>query len=94
MKKHSDAFTRQKVQLSCSDDVAESWEKELRATCNSLLVDPLSSISDMMVIADGYRYGYPQQRVISRRVFPFCCLVFIPFLGDHSLFVVVSDNEE
>ncbi|XP_026453939.1 nucleoprotein TPR-like [Papaver somniferum] len=62
--KDYDAFTRHRMQMASHDDVAEVWEKDLGATSSSLLVYPPSSIAHMMAIADGYQYGYPQQRVL------------------------------
>ncbi|XP_026429001.1 golgin subfamily A member 6-like protein 6 [Papaver somniferum] len=62
--KNFDAFTHQRMQLSSPDDVSESLEKNLGATSTSLLVDPPSSVAEMMVITDGYQYGYPQQCVL------------------------------
>lgn len=67
----SDSFTRQWMQLCSRDKVAEIWERDLGATSSSLLVDPPSSIADMMAIDDGYEYGFPQQRIleVSQRIF-------------------------
>lgn len=62
--KNYDAFTRHRMQLSSHDEVSEMWEKDLGATATSLLVDPPSSIANMMTIADGYQYVYPQQRIL------------------------------
>lgn len=63
-KKNSDAYTRRMMQLSSEARVAEMWEKDLRASEANLVVDPPASVADMMAIADGYQYGFPQQRVL------------------------------
>ncbi|XP_026428424.1 uncharacterized protein LOC113324322 [Papaver somniferum] len=62
--KSSDAFTRQKMQLTSHDEVAEIWEKDFGATSTSILVYPPYSVANMMAIADRYQYGFPQQRIL------------------------------
>ncbi|XP_026446955.1 uncharacterized protein LOC113347498 [Papaver somniferum] len=57
-------FTRQRTKLSFEDEVATLWEKDFGATSTSMLVDPPSSIDDMMDIADGYQYRFPQQHIL------------------------------
>ncbi|XP_026383508.1 pleckstrin homology domain-containing family D member 1-like [Papaver somniferum] len=45
--KNSDAFTRQMMQRSSEGIVAEVWDKDLRATSASLLVDPPSAAKSL-----------------------------------------------
>ncbi|XP_026379581.1 uncharacterized protein LOC113274392 [Papaver somniferum] len=83
--KDSDAYTRQMMQLSSEDRVTEMWQKNLRAWGASLVVDPPTSIADMMVVADGYQYGFPQQRILEMMRSEHCNHVLYQFFKAKSL---------
>ncbi|XP_026420682.1 probable F-box protein At1g14315 [Papaver somniferum] len=53
--------------LSPEDWVAEVWDRNLRASEINLVVDPTYSIAEMMAIADGYQYGFPQHRMLEEK---------------------------
>ncbi|XP_026460477.1 uncharacterized protein LOC113361447 [Papaver somniferum] len=81
----SDAYTCRMMELSSKARVSEMWGKSLSVPEATLVPEPHTSVEDMMAIADGYQYGFPQQRVLEMMRSDHCNHVLYQFFKAKSL---------
>lgn len=83
--KESTAYTRRMMEMSSKAQVSEAWGKRLTVPEATLVSEPPTSVADMMAIADGYQYGFPQQRVLEMMRSEHCNHVLYQFFKAKSL---------